>query len=122
MGLGIIAYWLITMLGFFFQCTPIEHAWKLYYQADCINLALFFLILEICNCSLDIALLCLPLRVIRGLQMPFREKIAVGMIFLLGGLLVILTSLRLLSADGIQGPSSWHSPYGGDIQSWRYGT
>ena len=50
------------------------------------NIALFFLLLEIFNCSLDIILLWLPLRVIRGLQMRSREKIAVGIIFLLGGL------------------------------------
>ena len=83
---AVVIYWVTALIGFLTQCIPVQGNWDPIVKAHCINSAALFLALEVYNCALDIIMLCLPLRMIHRLQMPLKQKIAVGMIFLLGGL------------------------------------
>ena len=87
-GIGILSYWIASILGFALACEPFQAIWKTDIPISCIDTAAFFLGLELVNCILDIAILSLPLRVLRELQMPTKKKIALGLIFALGSLQV----------------------------------
>ena len=82
--------WALWMLGFYFQCRPIRGGWDpTVTPKHCINIAALFLGLEIFSCILDIILICLPIKMIRGLQMAFKRKMAMATIFILGILSVL---------------------------------
>ena len=89
-GLMVIAYWLASTIGAILQCLPIDANWnlrvKLSGNVRCINFAAFFLGLELSNCVLDVVIICLPLGVIRQLQMPLRQRHQLAFVFFLGGL------------------------------------
>ena len=85
------AAWAFWIIGFYFQCRPIRGAWEPSIPKHCINIAALFLGLEIFSCILDIILICLPIKMIRGLQMAFKRKMAMATIFILG----------ILSVDGL---------------------
>ena len=89
-GLMVIAYWVASTIGAILQCLPIDANWNIRVKTSgklkCINFAAFFLGLELSNCVLDIVIICLPLRVIRNLQMPIRQRYQLALVFFLGGL------------------------------------
>ena len=89
-GVGVICYWITSVTVSIFGCRPIRAAWETTPHSFCVNTLAFFLALELYNCLLDVAILSLPVREVRKLQMPLKQKVAVATIFLLGGLLVAL--------------------------------
>ena len=87
-GIGVMVYWVTSLTASVFGCRPIRAAWESTPHSFCVNVRAWFLALELYNCLLDIAILSLPIREVRKLQMPIKQKVAVAAIFLLGGLLV----------------------------------
>lgn len=79
-GVGVVAYWVASVVCVLLQCVPIRKNWQPELQARCINTAALFLGLEL------FIMLFLPLRVIRDLHMPLKQRLQLGVIFLLGGL------------------------------------
>ena len=80
----VAAYWVTSSVSLCLQCIPVEKLWTPTKEGRCINFAAAFLGLELWNCSLDIVMLCLPLNVIRGLQMSTRLKLQLAVLFFLG--------------------------------------
>lgn len=83
--------WFICVLFItIFQCRPIAALWDLSLvaegRAQCIPSGGLIFGYELSNVIIDISILCLPLCMIRRLQLPTRRKIGVSSIFLLGGL------------------------------------
>ena len=83
--------WITTALFIvIFQCKPIYAAWtvelQLAGQAKCLNISVLIFAFEIINVAIDIIILCLPITMLRKLQLPMRKKIGIGAIFSLGGL------------------------------------
>ena len=57
------------------------------YPTDhCIDFPIYFVCIEVTNVVLDIMILCLPVQMVRHLQLPNRQKIYLSGVFLLGGL------------------------------------
>lgn len=90
---------LATTLASIFQCTPIHKAWDVTgsVPGSCINVnALFF-----ANAGLDIfqdaLIYVLPMRMLYQLQVPRRQKIALMLVFAVGGFVVITGMIRLNS-------------------------
>lgn len=82
-----------------FQCTPIHKAWDATgtVRGSCIDVnALFF-----ANAGLDILedalIYVLPMRMLYQIQIPKRQKIALMMVFAVGGFVVITGMIRLHS-------------------------
>ena len=80
-----------------FQCTPIRKAWDSNINGSCIDgNALFF-----ANAGLDIFqdafIYVLPMRMLYQLQVPRRQKIALMLVFAVGGFVVITGMVRLNS-------------------------
>ena len=77
-----------TLAGFFtliFQCTPVRHYWeKIVPHAYCLNWASALIALAAINAVWNASILLLPLPMIWKLQMPFRRRIAVSAIFVIG--------------------------------------
>ncbi len=80
-----------------FQCSPVALAWdKSIEGGRCINVQAFFRYIVISNVMSDIAVLVLPLPVIWYLQMSIRQKLALTGVFLLGGMGLIASIIRMV--------------------------
>ena len=80
-----------------FQCTPVRKAWYSDIDGSCIDVnALFF-----ANAGLDIFqdafIYILPMRMLYQLQVPRRQKIALILVFAVGGFVVVTGMVRLNS-------------------------
>ncbi|KUJ21268.1 uncharacterized protein LY89DRAFT_577423, partial [Mollisia scopiformis] len=98
MVLGVIvAMWfLATTLAFIFQCFPVSKAWNpAITTGSCIDKEKFFLGNSIPNILTDLAILCLPVYEVYHLQIIKARKIGLLFVFLLGGLVVIISIVRL---------------------------
>lgn len=93
-----MAWCLATLLILIFQCHPIKAIWDVTLvpagRGSCLPIGKFYLGYELSNMALDVAILCLPMRVIRGLQMDLGRKVAISCVFLLGGFVCIVCVIR----------------------------
>ena len=92
-GVGAVCmvWWILSFFMVIFQCTPIDAAWKLHLRgtpgaATCIDAGKLLQGCEIANVVIDLAILSLPIYMVRSLQMKATKKASVIAIFLLGGL------------------------------------
>ena len=86
-GIVSLLWLLATLILSIWKCVPIQAAWNpLIAHAKCYNIQRVFLITETINCVTDLAIVCLPIGMVRQLQLPLRHKIALSLVFLLGGL------------------------------------
>ncbi|KID70277.1 Extracellular membrane protein, CFEM domain protein, partial [Metarhizium brunneum ARSEF 3297] len=84
-----------------FQCTPVSRYWTQYVDPDspghCININLFAWIHAALNIALDVWMIALPLSQIKKLELHWKKKIGVTLMFLLGTFVTIVSILRLQS-------------------------
>ncbi|KAJ5671896.1 hypothetical protein N7507_001023 [Penicillium longicatenatum] len=79
-----------------FQCSPVSKAWTGTGDGKCVNINIFYLCNAALNILTDLLTYTLPVRVIFKLQVPQKQKIALGFILCLG-LLCVNQSLPLPS-------------------------
>lgn len=85
--IGICSVWfVVAIIGDLLYCIPMATFWNPKVQGKCFNFALYFLVMELVDMLLDIAILCLPLKIILGLHLPLRNRLGIIGIFLLGAL------------------------------------
>lgn len=101
-GICLMTAWMTTV--FFlnvFICVPIEALWDSLVSGRCLPRLTLWYMTAGYNLSTDIIIFCLPLPVIRGLQLPKKQKIALFAVFCLGFLYVstILTSQSCTATD-----------------------
>ncbi|KAJ8065002.1 hypothetical protein OCU04_007305 [Sclerotinia nivalis] len=85
--MGICCVWFVaTVIGDLLYCIPMATFWDPTVKGKCFNFALYFLIMELFDMLLDIAILCLPLKIILGLHLPLKNRLGILCIFLLGAL------------------------------------
>jgi len=84
-----IGYSVITAFGFVWVCQPIAKYWDFSITTGkCINMNAYFLAIGCINAATDLALLVLPVFIIRILNLPWTRKIGVGLILMTGSLWV----------------------------------
>ncbi|ORY08587.1 hypothetical protein BCR34DRAFT_517526 [Clohesyomyces aquaticus] len=94
---GISMAWLVTaVLVTVFQCIPVKAAWDPRVPGKCMNEQNVFLSTEIINLLLDISIVWMPTIVIKNLHLPLRDKIAMSVMFLLGGFVGVTSILRIV--------------------------
>ena len=100
----VVATAMSSVIASIFQCSPIHKAWDAAgtVPGSCINVnALFF-----ANAALDISqdafIYILPMRMLYQLQVPQRQKIALMMVFAVGGYVVVTGMVRLKYLKGAQ--------------------
>lgn len=75
-----------------FQCSPIRKAWASSVPGKCVNINAYYLANAALNIFTDVLTYSLPMKVIFTLQVPRKQKIALGFILCLGLLYVCLPS------------------------------
>lgn len=100
----VIASCIASVFAALLQCTPVRKAWDIAgtLPGSCINVnALFF-----ANAGLDIfqdtMIYLLPMRMLYHLQIPKRQKIALIVLFALGGFVILTGMVRLTSLKKAQ--------------------
>jgi hypothetical protein len=69
-----------------FQCWPLDGAWNAELQATatCVNINAFYLANAGTNIFTDLLAYLLPMKLVKNLQIPRKQKIAVGVMLCLG--------------------------------------
>ncbi|MCJ1348945.1 hypothetical protein MMC31_007178 [Peltigera leucophlebia] len=80
-----------------------EHFWNKEVSGHCLNFDKFFLGITLAEILINVAILCLPLRVISGLQLPMRHKIPLFITFLIGGLNIARIYLTFKTVNFVDG-------------------
>ncbi|KAL8744572.1 MAG: hypothetical protein Q9184_007984 [Pyrenodesmia sp. 2 TL-2023] len=88
-----IAFFFATL----FECVPVSLVWKTFYgePRSCYVYFPMFIATAVTNMVIDFALIGLPWPMIWRLQMPLKQKIAVGGVFTLGALVCAISIARL---------------------------
>lgn len=87
-ALGTVAtFGVCTMFGSIFGCTPIAFFWdKTFKDGHCMDLNVFWYVHAAFNIVSDLVIIILPIPVLIPLSLPRRQKYALILIFILGGL------------------------------------
>ncbi|KAE8350046.1 hypothetical protein BDV28DRAFT_47932 [Aspergillus coremiiformis] len=93
------ATWLTIFFNIVFKCFPVDRIWDLdhperacSHKQDQIN----YWITILFNITSDIIIICLPIAQVLRLRIPFKQKLGVLSIFLLGILVVITSIIRAI--------------------------
>ncbi|KAK3367649.1 hypothetical protein B0H63DRAFT_565578 [Podospora didyma] len=98
--IGIIVglWWFSTILATLFQCQPVQRAYNPFMQeGSCFNISRLFVGNSIVNIITDIMIIVLPAHEVWQLHLPRAQKLAIGGVFVLGFLAVVMTCIRLKS-------------------------
>ena len=97
LGLMILSTaWIIgTEIANLLICQQVDAFWHRAKPGKCLNFNAMFLGTGIVETLIDLIILVLPLRVVLGLHLPMRTRVAVAGIFALGGLAVITNIIRI---------------------------
>lgn len=93
-----VLFGLWTILGTFFVCVPLSKAWTtmdIHGNAYCQNRFIAWFFNAATHLVLDVTLIFLPMPVLKGLNMPLKQKIALMLIFALGSFVCVMSAIRL---------------------------
>ncbi|RAH70055.1 uncharacterized protein BO66DRAFT_420652 [Aspergillus aculeatinus CBS 121060] len=93
----VISYMVILECLFLFGCNPIQKAWDVAIEGQCISRASIFLAGTCASIFIDIVLVITPLPVVVGLNMAPKKRVGVACMFGLGGLSLVTSCMRLVS-------------------------
>ncbi|CAJ0553323.1 Ff.00g118350.m01.CDS01 [Fusarium sp. VM40] len=91
----VCAYMLVYTMLAVFRCRPVVSGWDLTIEGECIPLSVLIIFLLVCSVTVDVFVLLLPIRIIQPLQIPYRQKIGLCVLFATGGAIVIVTIRRV---------------------------
>lgn len=75
------------LFGSIFSCTPVPFFWnKDIHGGHCINLMAFWFSNASFNILSDIAIIILPIPVLKALNLPKKQKYGLILVFIMGGL------------------------------------
>jgi len=82
-----VLYSVPAAFGFLWVCQPIAKYWDFSITTgSCIDLNAFFLATACINAATDLALLVLPLFIIKDLRLPLKQKIGAALLLMTGSL------------------------------------
>lgn len=84
----VVCFWVGCTVADLANCVPMKYVWinSLSDPRYCFNYNLFWFSSGICEAVVDVLVILLPIKVIHGLQLSTKKKVAVAFVFLLGGL------------------------------------
>ncbi|PVI02061.1 hypothetical protein DM02DRAFT_627119 [Periconia macrospinosa] len=93
-----LLYWSSTVITALAICRPFAFNWdKITITGTCGDLKAYYLSTGVCNLIIDVMIVGLPLPVLSSLQMPRHKKASVIAIFSLGGIICILSIVRVVA-------------------------
>ena len=84
-----VTFGLWTIIGSILVCVPVEKSWTtmdLYGSEYCMNRYNAWFANAAVNMVIDLTLIILPMPILKGLNMPMKQKIALMLVFALGTL------------------------------------
>ncbi|KAI9670522.1 MAG: hypothetical protein M1817_004389 [Caeruleum heppii] len=90
-----VAYHIGSFLAHFTTCIPTAKSWRPMLEGRCFDKRKMALARAILNVINDVAILLVPLPILKGLQLPFRQKVALLAVLLTGSFVCIVTVIRL---------------------------
>ncbi|KAI1854322.1 hypothetical protein JX265_012491 [Neoarthrinium moseri] len=121
LGVAVILWWLAVVLVTFLQSRPLNALWDLRFFSTAVFLDKVGLFLgnAIPNIIIDVFILALPLYEVATLQMVLVKKTGVFMIFLFGGVTVVISGLRLQSGMSLlTDPTADVTHSAGSLWAW----
>lgn len=100
----VIAWWIAVILVSIFSCHPINGFWDTSIKSSCINTEAFFVGNAVPNIVTDAIILLLPIRRIWRLHVSKDQKLALSFVFMLGGLVIISSCIRLREQFKVHDP------------------
>ncbi|KAI1142337.1 hypothetical protein F5Y05DRAFT_370569 [Hypoxylon sp. FL0543] len=92
------AGWLISgLISTIFQCTPVNAAWEAVPGSKCISQWSWFFGTAIPSMIIDLFILLLPLRPLWRLQAPISRRAVVGVVFICGYCVIVISVGRLVT-------------------------
>lgn len=85
---AVIAWGIAVFLAAALQCRPLRALWDTNVRGQCFDTLKYILAIQAVNIVLDFAILVLPMPQVWTLQRPWQDKLALSIIFLMGGLWV----------------------------------
>lgn len=79
-----------------FACNPVQGFYDMSVPSTCINDVQFYWATAVLNVVTDLYILLLPMPMVWGLQTTLKRKLAIAMIFVLGGLTFIVSIIRIV--------------------------
>lgn len=83
---AVVAWGIAVFLAAALQCRPLHALWDTNVRGQCFDALKYILAVQAVNIVLDFAILILPMPQVWSLQRPWQDKIALSIIFLMGGL------------------------------------
>ena len=74
------------LLGVALRCLPVESQWNPLVPGKCYELQKVNIAIGILNSVIDIMIVTMPIRVIKDLHLPSKQKMILCFVFLLGSL------------------------------------
>lgn len=98
-----IGYWITIIVTINVGCRPLDYFWRRYTDltavGTCIDIPKFFFGNGIAAMLIDVIILCVPVPIVWGLQMPTSQKLAVVSILLLGSFVCIASIVRIVTLE-----------------------
>ncbi|ESZ96957.1 hypothetical protein SBOR_2639 [Sclerotinia borealis F-4128] len=97
---GVMIYMLlhssIFIITLIFQCRPVSDYWtiSLIPQDNCINQKVHLLFTSICNAITDFVVVILPLQTVWKLQLPYKQRVSLCLLFAIGFLTSTASIIR----------------------------
>ncbi|KAH8591910.1 hypothetical protein B0O99DRAFT_718424 [Bisporella sp. PMI_857] len=112
-----IVYSILGSFEFLFNCQPIAKNWDVTLDGKCIDVTKILMTHGSLTIVTDIAMLILPITLVRKLKLPLKQKVALAGLFMTGTLVCIVSGIRLKTiADLIRSPDfTW---VGADNSVW----
>ncbi|KAF2224792.1 hypothetical protein BDZ85DRAFT_194644, partial [Elsinoe ampelina] len=90
---GIASVW--TIFGSIFACVPVRSFWDANVTGKCQPHAVTWYFNAGLNVVTDLLIIILPMPVLKGLNMPFKQRLALMVVFALGGFVCIISFIRI---------------------------
>ena len=90
-----VAVWLVTV----FECTPVQKAWEKTIPGTCIDTATFFFVNAAFNIATDVAIMLLPIPVIKSLHLPIRQRVVLSFVFAVGMVATATSTVRIFTLN-----------------------
>ena len=95
-GFLVIGWGISCFFTAIFQCRPTAYAWdKKIANGTCVDLLAYYRYISLPNAILDAVMLAMPVRMVWQLQITRRQKLALSGVFLLGGMGLIASIVRV---------------------------
>ncbi|KAI9651934.1 MAG: hypothetical protein M1831_007476 [Alyxoria varia] len=98
-AIGVVSAWVVSIeFVLIFQCRPARGAWDKTLNAKCIDTKALYAAQSVPTIVFDVVILMMPMPLVWRLQSNWKAKVGVTSMFLMGGLVTIISIIRFYYA------------------------